>query len=106
MTDLLLPELRNYNLIAYGTILTLSLKTVEKFLCSCFQEERRLFILLFSIVIIFFICTIPAAPLTIFVSDSRSRNLSFQVFSIFYFKQIDRLASLFGLTERRCIEIF
>ncbi|VDN51717.1 unnamed protein product [Dracunculus medinensis] len=43
------------------------------------KEERRLFILLFSIVIIFFICTIPAAPLTIFVSDSRSRNLSFQI---------------------------
>ncbi|VDM99058.1 unnamed protein product [Thelazia callipaeda] len=43
------------------------------------QEERRLFKLLFSIIIIFFVCTIPAAPLTIFVSDKQSFNLPFQV---------------------------
>ncbi|VBB30009.1 unnamed protein product, partial [Acanthocheilonema viteae] len=42
------------------------------------QEEKQLFTLLFSIVIIFFICTIPAAPLTIFVSDKRSFNVPFQ----------------------------
>uniref|UniRef100_A0A0N5A7R9 G_PROTEIN_RECEP_F1_2 domain-containing protein n=1 Tax=Syphacia muris TaxID=451379 RepID=A0A0N5A7R9_9BILA len=44
------------------------------------QEERRLFVLLFSIIIIFCVCTIPAAPLTIFVSDKHSGNLSFQIF--------------------------
>ncbi|VDK77453.1 unnamed protein product [Litomosoides sigmodontis] len=43
------------------------------------QEEKQLFTLLFSIVIIFFICTIPAAPLTIFVSDKRSFNVPFQI---------------------------
>lgn len=43
------------------------------------QEEKRLFTLLFSIIIIFFICTIPAAPLTIFVSDKRSFNVPFQI---------------------------
>uniref|UniRef100_A0A0R3RJR6 G_PROTEIN_RECEP_F1_2 domain-containing protein n=1 Tax=Elaeophora elaphi TaxID=1147741 RepID=A0A0R3RJR6_9BILA len=43
------------------------------------QEEKQLFTLLFSIIIIFFICTIPAAPLTIFVSDKRSFNVSFQI---------------------------
>ncbi|VDN21672.1 unnamed protein product [Gongylonema pulchrum] len=42
------------------------------------KEEKRLFTLLFSIIIIFFICTIPAAPLTIFVSDKQSLNLPFQ----------------------------
>ncbi|VDK47677.1 unnamed protein product [Anisakis simplex] len=41
-------------------------------------EEKRLFVLLFSIVIVFFVCTIPAAPLTIFVSDQRSKDLLFQ----------------------------
>lgn len=44
------------------------------------KEERRLFVLLFSIIIVFFVCTIPAAPLTIFVSDKRSKNLPFQIF--------------------------
>ncbi|VDM27945.1 unnamed protein product [Toxocara canis] len=43
------------------------------------REERRLFVLLFSIIIVFFVCTIPAAPLTIFVSDKRSQNLPFQI---------------------------
>ncbi|KAM3728870.1 putative G-protein coupled receptor [Dirofilaria immitis] len=43
------------------------------------QEERQLFTLLFSITIIFFVCTIPAAPLTIFVSDKQSFNVSFQI---------------------------
>uniref|UniRef100_A0A915A9W5 G-protein coupled receptors family 1 profile domain-containing protein n=1 Tax=Parascaris univalens TaxID=6257 RepID=A0A915A9W5_PARUN len=43
------------------------------------QEERRLFVLLFTIIIVFFVCTIPAAPLTIFVSDKRSKNLPFQI---------------------------
>ena len=43
------------------------------------QEERRLFVLLFAIIIVFFLCTIPAAPLTIFVADNRSQNLTFQV---------------------------
>jgi len=44
------------------------------------QEEKRLFTLLFAILIVFFLCTIPAAPLTIFVADKRSQNLSFQIF--------------------------
>lgn len=44
------------------------------------QEEKRLFTLLFAIIIVFFLCTIPAAPLTIFVADKRSQNLSFQIF--------------------------
>lgn len=44
------------------------------------KEEKRLFLLLFSIIIVFFVCTIPAAPLTIFVSDKRSRNIGFQIF--------------------------
>ncbi|CEF61310.1 G protein-coupled receptor, rhodopsin-like family and GPCR, rhodopsin-like, 7TM domain-containing protein [Strongyloides ratti] len=44
------------------------------------QEEKRLFLLLFTIVIIFMICTIPAAPLTIFVSDARQSELGFQIF--------------------------
>jgi hypothetical protein len=43
------------------------------------QEERRLFFLLFAIIIVFFLCTIPAAPLTIFVTDYRSKNLTFQI---------------------------
>uniref|UniRef100_A0A914DQK1 Uncharacterized protein n=1 Tax=Acrobeloides nanus TaxID=290746 RepID=A0A914DQK1_9BILA len=43
------------------------------------QEEKRLFVLLFAIIIVFFVCTIPAAPLTIFVADKRSENLSFQI---------------------------
>uniref|UniRef100_A0AC35TPZ3 G_PROTEIN_RECEP_F1_2 domain-containing protein n=1 Tax=Rhabditophanes sp. KR3021 TaxID=114890 RepID=A0AC35TPZ3_9BILA len=44
------------------------------------QEEKRLFSLLFAIVIIFMVCTIPAAPLTIFVSDSRQSEFGFQIF--------------------------
>ncbi|CAB3399356.1 unnamed protein product [Caenorhabditis bovis] len=44
------------------------------------KEEKRLFILLFAIVIIFFICTIPAAPLTILVADAKSNNAGFQIF--------------------------
>lgn len=44
------------------------------------QEERRLFVLLFAIIIVFCVCTIPAAPLTILVADSLSNNLPFQVF--------------------------
>ncbi|KAK0404183.1 hypothetical protein QR680_017329 [Steinernema hermaphroditum] len=43
------------------------------------KEEKRLFILLFAIIIVFFLCTIPAAPLTVFVADKRSQNLPFQV---------------------------
>uniref|UniRef100_A0A7E4ZSH6 G_PROTEIN_RECEP_F1_2 domain-containing protein n=1 Tax=Panagrellus redivivus TaxID=6233 RepID=A0A7E4ZSH6_PANRE len=43
------------------------------------QEERRLFFLLFAIIIVFFLCTIPAAPLTIFVADSLSKSLTFQI---------------------------
>ncbi|VDM94035.1 unnamed protein product [Onchocerca ochengi] len=42
------------------------------------REEKQLFKLLFSIIIIFFVCTIPAAPLTIFVSDKQSFNVPFQ----------------------------
>ncbi|CAI5454860.1 unnamed protein product [Caenorhabditis angaria] len=44
------------------------------------KEEKRLFMLLFGIVIIFFVCTIPAAPLTYLVEDSKSFIVSFQVF--------------------------
>lgn len=44
------------------------------------KEEKRLFILLFAIIIIFFLCTIPAAPVTILVADSKSNNLPFQIF--------------------------
>lgn len=44
------------------------------------KEEKRLFILLFAIVIIFFVCTIPAAPLTILVADAKSNNVPFQIF--------------------------
>ena len=44
------------------------------------QEEKRLFSLLFAVIIVFFLCTIPAAPLTIFVADRHSQNLSFQIF--------------------------
>ncbi|CAJ0609113.1 unnamed protein product [Cylicocyclus nassatus] len=44
------------------------------------REEKRLFVLLFTIIIIFFLCTIPAAPLTILVADNKSNNLPFQVF--------------------------
>ncbi|CAD6187496.1 unnamed protein product [Caenorhabditis auriculariae] len=44
------------------------------------KEEKRLFILLFAIVIIFFVCTIPAAPLTILVADAKTNNVPFQVF--------------------------
>ncbi|CAD5233929.1 unnamed protein product [Bursaphelenchus xylophilus] len=43
------------------------------------REERRLFVLLFAIIIVFFLCTIPAAPLTIFVADYRLQNLTFQI---------------------------
>ena len=43
------------------------------------QEEKRLFILLCAIIIIFFLCTIPAAPLTMLVADNKSNNLTFQV---------------------------
>ncbi|KAI6224310.1 G-PROTEIN-RECEP-F1-2 domain-containing protein [Aphelenchoides fujianensis] len=43
------------------------------------QEERRLFALLFAIIVVFFVCTIPAAPLTIFVADDRAQNLTFQI---------------------------
>uniref|UniRef100_A0A1I7ZJP2 G_PROTEIN_RECEP_F1_2 domain-containing protein n=1 Tax=Steinernema glaseri TaxID=37863 RepID=A0A1I7ZJP2_9BILA len=43
------------------------------------KEEKRLFILLFAIIIVFFLCTIPAAPLTVFVADKRSQNLPFQI---------------------------
>lgn len=44
------------------------------------KEEKRLFTLLFAICIVFFVCTIPAAPLAIFVSDTLSKNLNFQIF--------------------------
>ncbi|CAI2358229.1 unnamed protein product [Caenorhabditis sp. 36 PRJEB53466] len=44
------------------------------------REEKRLFILLFAIVIVFFVCTIPAAPLTILVADTKSNNVGFQIF--------------------------
>ncbi|GMT31334.1 hypothetical protein PFISCL1PPCAC_22631 [Pristionchus fissidentatus] len=44
------------------------------------KEEKRLFTLLFAICIVFFVCTIPAAPLAIFVSDTLSKNLQFQIF--------------------------
>ncbi|KJH42815.1 hypothetical protein DICVIV_11193 [Dictyocaulus viviparus] len=44
------------------------------------REEKRLFVLLFAIIIVFFLCTIPAAPLTILVADSKSNNLPFQIF--------------------------
>ncbi|KAK6033751.1 7 transmembrane receptor, partial [Ostertagia ostertagi] len=44
------------------------------------KEEKRLFVLLFAIIIVFFMCTIPAAPLTILVADNRSDNLPFQIF--------------------------
>lgn len=43
------------------------------------KEEKRLFILLFAIVIVFFVCTIPAAPLTILVADTKNNNVGFQV---------------------------
>ncbi|CAI4221377.1 unnamed protein product [Auanema sp. JU1783] len=43
------------------------------------KEEKRLFILLFAIIIIFFLCTIPAAPLTMLVADNRSNNFDFQI---------------------------
>uniref|UniRef100_A0A0K0D259 G_PROTEIN_RECEP_F1_2 domain-containing protein n=1 Tax=Angiostrongylus cantonensis TaxID=6313 RepID=A0A0K0D259_ANGCA len=44
------------------------------------KEEKRLFVLLFAIIIVFFLCTIPAAPMTILVADSKSNNLPFQIF--------------------------
>ncbi|KAK5975457.1 G protein-coupled receptor rhodopsin family and GPCR rhodopsin 7TM domain-containing protein [Trichostrongylus colubriformis] len=44
------------------------------------KEEKRLFALLFAIIIVFFMCTIPAAPLTILVADSKSDNFPFQIF--------------------------
>ncbi|CAA22079.2 G-protein coupled receptors family 1 profile domain-containing protein [Caenorhabditis elegans] len=44
------------------------------------KEEKRLFILLFAIVIVFFVCTIPAAPLTILVADTKNNNVGFQIF--------------------------
>jgi len=43
------------------------------------HEERRLFTLLIAIIIIFFLCTIPAAPLTVLVRDSWAKNLPFQI---------------------------
>ncbi|WKY17217.1 hypothetical protein Q1695_001662 [Nippostrongylus brasiliensis] len=44
------------------------------------REEKRLFMLLFAIIIVFFLCTIPAAPLTILVADNKSNNFPFQIF--------------------------
>ncbi|EYC42773.1 hypothetical protein Y032_0519g2838 [Ancylostoma ceylanicum] len=44
------------------------------------REEKRLFVLLFAIIIVFFLCTIPAAPLTILVADNKSNNFPFQIF--------------------------
>lgn len=44
------------------------------------QEEKRLFVLLFAIITVFLICTIPAAPLTIFSVDKRSQNIKFQIY--------------------------
>ncbi|CAK5073580.1 unnamed protein product [Meloidogyne enterolobii] len=44
------------------------------------KEERRLFTLLFLITIVFFVCTIPAAPLTILISDKQDRSLPFQIY--------------------------
>uniref|UniRef100_A0A183BL20 G_PROTEIN_RECEP_F1_2 domain-containing protein n=1 Tax=Globodera pallida TaxID=36090 RepID=A0A183BL20_GLOPA len=44
------------------------------------KEEKRLFTVLFAITIIFFLCTIPAAPVTIFISDQQSQSLPFQIF--------------------------
>jgi hypothetical protein len=43
------------------------------------HEEKRLFMLLVSIVTLFFFCTIPAAPLTILVKDAWSQHLPFQI---------------------------
>uniref|UniRef100_A0A914H2L5 G-protein coupled receptors family 1 profile domain-containing protein n=1 Tax=Globodera rostochiensis TaxID=31243 RepID=A0A914H2L5_GLORO len=44
------------------------------------KEEKRLFTVLFAITVIFFLCTIPAAPVTIFISDQQSQSLPFQIF--------------------------
>ncbi|KAI1706102.1 7 transmembrane receptor (rhodopsin family) domain-containing protein [Ditylenchus destructor] len=44
------------------------------------QEEKRLFKLLFGVIIVFFVSTIPAAPLTVLVADRRSQNMAFQIF--------------------------
>ncbi|KAL3079040.1 hypothetical protein niasHS_014822 [Heterodera schachtii] len=44
------------------------------------KEEKRLFTVLFAITVIFFLCTIPAAPVTIFISDRQSQSLPFQIF--------------------------
>jgi hypothetical protein len=43
-------------------------------------EERRLWLLLVTILTLFFFCTIPAAPVTIFVSDGLKCNINFQRF--------------------------
>lgn len=42
------------------------------------REQRRLWALLFGIMTLFFVCTIPAAPFTIMVSDRLEHNLTFQ----------------------------
>ncbi|KAF7633147.1 G_PROTEIN_RECEP_F1_2 domain-containing protein [Meloidogyne graminicola] len=44
------------------------------------KEERRLFTLLFLITIVFFVCTIPAAPLTILISNKQDNSLPFQIY--------------------------
>lgn len=43
------------------------------------REEKRLWYLLLAIMTIFFVCTLPAAPLTILVTDRWDHNLPFQI---------------------------
>uniref|UniRef100_A0A1I7X368 G_PROTEIN_RECEP_F1_2 domain-containing protein n=1 Tax=Heterorhabditis bacteriophora TaxID=37862 RepID=A0A1I7X368_HETBA len=62
------------------------------------KEEKRLFILLFAIIIVFFLCTIPAAPLTILVADNRSNNFPFQYLQ--YWGAIISTGNLFRFFEQ------
>lgn len=43
------------------------------------REERRLWLLLLAIMLTFVVCTLPAATLTIFVSDKKETNFGFQI---------------------------
>ena len=43
------------------------------------KEEKRLWLLVVTIITIFFFCTIPAAPLTIYVKDQSACDIPFQV---------------------------
>nr|CAD2205408.1 unnamed protein product [Meloidogyne enterolobii] len=72
-----------YNiLVTYRNRMSLSSPSIQKkaLVEKGEKEERRLFTLLFLITIVFFVCTIPAAPLTILISDKQDRSLPFQIY--------------------------